>query len=80
MLRSTPDMIGISLKPISPALYAGCAYLHAYCLHMLLQDQQTCSSCVGFAATAALEAAVNVYKQQSWSQLSLSEQDFNFCK
>jgi hypothetical protein len=35
---------------------------------------------VGFAATAAAEAAVNVYKQQNWQQLSLSEQDLSFCK
>jgi hypothetical protein len=35
---------------------------------------------VGFAFTAAAEAAINIYKQQSWSKLSLSEQDASFCK
>lgn len=45
-----------------------------------LQDQQGCTACVGFAATAAIEAAVNVYKQQSWTKLNLSEADFSFCK
>ncbi|WIA13394.1 hypothetical protein OEZ85_006974 [Tetradesmus obliquus] len=44
------------------------------------QDQYTCGACVGFAFTAAAEAAVNVYLQQSWSKLSLSEQDVSFCK
>lgn len=45
-----------------------------------LQDQKGCAACVGFAVTAAAEAAVNVYKQQSWDKLSLSEQDFSFCR
>jgi hypothetical protein len=49
-------------------------------MNWLLQDQGECAACVGFASTAALEASVNVYKQQSWSKISLSEQDFNFCK
>jgi hypothetical protein len=44
------------------------------------QDQLTCSACVGFAVTAAAEAAVNVYRQQSWDRLGLSEQDLNFCR
>ncbi|WIA38177.1 hypothetical protein OEZ86_001528 [Tetradesmus obliquus] len=44
------------------------------------QDQGTCASCVGFAVTAAAEAAINVYKQQSWDKLGLSEQDLSFCK
>ncbi|WIA34729.1 hypothetical protein OEZ86_013039 [Tetradesmus obliquus] len=44
------------------------------------QDQAGCAACVGFAVTAAAEAAVNVYKQQSWDKLSLSEQDLSFCK
>uniref|UniRef100_A0A383VL10 Uncharacterized protein n=1 Tax=Tetradesmus obliquus TaxID=3088 RepID=A0A383VL10_TETOB len=44
------------------------------------QDQGMCASCVGFAVTAAAEAAINVYKQQSWRSLGLSEQDFSFCK
>jgi C1A family cysteine protease len=44
------------------------------------QDQGRCSTCVGFAVTAAAEAAINVYKQQSWDRLDLSEQDFSFCK
>jgi hypothetical protein len=35
---------------------------------------------VGFTITAAAEAAINVYKQQSWDKLGLSEQDFCFCK
>jgi hypothetical protein len=35
---------------------------------------------VGFTVTAAAEAAINVYKQQSWRNLSLSEQDLSFCK
>jgi hypothetical protein len=30
--------------------------------------------------TAAAEAAINVYKQQSWPSTNLSEQDLNFCK
>uniref|UniRef100_A0A383VIM3 Peptidase C1A papain C-terminal domain-containing protein n=1 Tax=Tetradesmus obliquus TaxID=3088 RepID=A0A383VIM3_TETOB len=45
----------------------------------MLQDQGTCSSCVGFAVTAAAEAAVNVFKQQNWNRLSLSEQALSFC-
>ncbi|WIA24130.1 hypothetical protein OEZ85_013725 [Tetradesmus obliquus] len=44
------------------------------------QDQGKCAACVGFAFTAAAEAAVNVYLQQSWSKLNLSEQDVSFCK
>jgi C1A family cysteine protease len=52
--------------------------LHA--LLCLLQDQGECSSCIGFAMTAAAEAALNVYKQQSWQKASLSEQDMSFCK
>lgn len=56
------------------------AYQIAVHHNPLLQNQGDCAACVGFAATAALEAAVNVYKQQSWSKLSLSEQDFNFCE
>jgi hypothetical protein len=39
-----------------------------------------CSSCVGFAFTAAAEAAVNAHLQQSWNRLNLSEQDVSFCK
>jgi hypothetical protein len=46
----------------------------------LLQDQGACAASVSFAVTAAAEAAINVYKQQSWSKLSLSEQEFGFCK
>jgi C1A family cysteine protease len=30
-----------------------------------VQDQGSCSACVGFAVTAAAEAAINSYKQQS---------------
>jgi hypothetical protein len=44
------------------------------------QDEAVCAAVVGFVATAAAEAAINVYLQQSWSRLSLSEQDFSFCK
>jgi C1A family cysteine protease len=40
-----------------------------------LQDQGNCSACVVFAVTAAAEAAVNVYTQQNWNSISLSEQD-----
>jgi C1A family cysteine protease len=49
-------------------------------LLLLLQDQGACSACVGFAVTAAVEAAVNVYKQQNWDKLGLSEQDLSFCR
>jgi hypothetical protein len=45
-----------------------------------VQDQLTCSACVGFVFTAAAEAAVNVHMLQSWDKLSLSEQDISFCK
>jgi C1A family cysteine protease len=44
------------------------------------QDQLACSSCVGFAVTAAAEAAVNIYRQQSWDKLGLSEQDLSICR
>uniref|UniRef100_A0A383W070 Peptidase C1A papain C-terminal domain-containing protein n=1 Tax=Tetradesmus obliquus TaxID=3088 RepID=A0A383W070_TETOB len=44
------------------------------------QNQDRCFACVGFALTAAAEAAINVYKQQSWQKLNLSEQDLSFCK
>jgi hypothetical protein len=44
------------------------------------RDQGKCSACMGFAGTAAAEAAVNVYLQQDWKNLSLSEQDFSFCR
>jgi C1A family cysteine protease len=44
------------------------------------QNQGSCSACVGFAATAAAEAAVNVYRQQQWNSVGLSEQDFSFCR
>lgn len=43
------------------------------------QDQGECSACVGFAATAAAEAAINIYKQQHWSKAALSEQEISFC-
>jgi C1A family cysteine protease len=49
-------------------------------LLLLAQDQGDCSSCVGFAVTAAAEAAINVHMQQSWNRLSLSEQDLSFCR
>lgn len=48
--------------------------------HAAVQKQGDCSACVGFAVTAAAEAAVNVYKQQSWHKLNLSEQVLCFCK
>jgi hypothetical protein len=51
--------------------------LHAMLL--LVQDQGKCAACVGFALTAAAEAAVNVYKQQNWQKTSLSEQYMSFC-
>jgi hypothetical protein len=36
-------------------------WLPASCRIVLLQDQgTTCATCVGFAATAAMEAAINV--------------------
>uniref|UniRef100_A0A383VBJ7 Peptidase C1A papain C-terminal domain-containing protein n=1 Tax=Tetradesmus obliquus TaxID=3088 RepID=A0A383VBJ7_TETOB len=44
------------------------------------QDQLECSACVGFAATAAAEAAINVYLQQNWVNTNLSEQDLSFCR
>jgi hypothetical protein len=47
---------------------------------LLLQDQGKCAACVGFTVTAAAEAAINVFKQQSWQNLGLSEQDLSFCK
>jgi hypothetical protein len=50
------------------------------CCYLLLQNQATCSACVGFVFTAAAEAAVNVHLQQRWNKLSLSEQDVSFCK
>jgi hypothetical protein len=58
-----------------------CTQSQACChLLLLLQDQGSCSACVGFAVTAAAEAAINVYKQQSWNKLGLSEQDLSFCR
>jgi hypothetical protein len=36
--------------------------------------------CVGFAVSAAAEAAINVYKQQSWHKLNILEQDMSFCR
>jgi C1A family cysteine protease len=44
------------------------------------QDQGGCGACVGFAVTAAAEAAINVHLGQSWNMLSLSEQDLSFCR
>jgi hypothetical protein len=44
------------------------------------QDRQSCAACVALAVTAAAEAAVNVYMQQDWNQLNLSEQDLSFCR
>jgi hypothetical protein len=55
--------------------------LLAPCMFVVqVQHQGLCSAYVGFAVTAAAEAAVNVYKQQSWHKLNLSEQDLSFCK
>jgi hypothetical protein len=34
---------------------------------------------VGFAVTAAAEAAINVHLQQDWNRLNLSEQALSFC-
>jgi hypothetical protein len=45
-----------------------------------MQDQGECEACVGFAVTAAAEAAVNVHLGQSWNRLNLSEQDLSFCR
>jgi hypothetical protein len=50
------------------------------CCCCVLQDQGGCSACVGFAVTAAAEAAINTHKQQNWDKLGLSEQDLSFCK
>jgi hypothetical protein len=46
----------------------------------MLQNVRECAAIAAFIATAAAEAAVNVYMNQSWSKLSLSEADFSFCK
>jgi hypothetical protein len=54
---------------------------HSAALHLgILQDQGDCAACTGFSLTAAAEAAVNVFKQQSWLSLSLSEQYISFCR
>jgi hypothetical protein len=45
-----------------------------------MQNQGSCGACVGFTMTAAAEAAINVYKQQQWRILGLSEQDLSFCR
>jgi hypothetical protein len=45
-----------------------------------LQDQGGCEACVGFAVTAAAEAAINVHLGQSWNKLNLSEQDLSFSR
>jgi C1A family cysteine protease len=47
---------------------------------LVVQDQGDCAACVGFAVTAAAEAAINVEKQQNWDKLGLSEQDLSFCR
>lgn len=51
-----------------------------YALISPAQNQGDCAACVRFAVTAAAEAAVNVYKQQSWDKLGLSEADISFCR
>jgi hypothetical protein len=45
-----------------------------------MQDQGSCGACVGFALTAAAEAAVNVHQGSSWSSVELSESDLSFCR
>jgi C1A family cysteine protease len=78
-----PDCFNVLLLVLTPASYSSnntkdtpgrLAFISP------AQDQGKCSACVGFAATAAAEAAVNVYKQQSWAKSSLSEQDLSFCR
>jgi hypothetical protein len=56
-----------------------CQNLILYAL-LCLQDQGNCAACLGFASTAAAEAAINVNRQQNWDKLGLSEQDISFCR
>uniref|UniRef100_A0A383W5T9 Peptidase C1A papain C-terminal domain-containing protein n=1 Tax=Tetradesmus obliquus TaxID=3088 RepID=A0A383W5T9_TETOB len=80
---ASPECIDVLLLTLTPAAYSsnntkdtpgGQAFISP------AKSQGICSACVGFAITAAAEAAINVYKQQSWDKLSLSEQDLSFCK
>jgi C1A family cysteine protease len=78
-----PECEEILLMLLMPASYSSNNTLNTPSQHAYIspaQDQGSCSSCVGFAVTAAAEAAVNVYQQQAWQMLNLSEQDLSFCK
>jgi C1A family cysteine protease len=70
-----------SIAVLWQAVHASCI---AYGLPSLqcsaLQDQNSCGACVGFAVTAAAEAAINVHLGQNWNRLNLSEQDLSFCR
>lgn len=78
----TPECFERLLMGVLPAAYSSNSSRDTggYNFISPAQDQRGCSACVGFAATAAIEAAINVYKQQSWPKLNLSEADFTFCK
>lgn len=70
------------LMAVLPAAYSSnsSADTGGYAYISPAQDQGDCAACTGFALTAAAEAAVNVYKQQSWPLVSVSEQYISFCR
>uniref|UniRef100_A0A383V630 Peptidase C1A papain C-terminal domain-containing protein n=1 Tax=Tetradesmus obliquus TaxID=3088 RepID=A0A383V630_TETOB len=77
------DCIDVLLLSLTPAAYSSNNTADTpggLALISPAQKQGDCAACVGFAVTAAAEAANNVYKQQSWQKLNLSEQDLCFCK
>jgi hypothetical protein len=53
---------------------------YCVCVVVALQNQGAYGACVGFAVTAAAEAAINVHLGQNWNRLSLSEQSLSFCR
>lgn len=78
-----PECVDVLLLALTPAEYSSndtADTPEGNALISPAQDQGGCYACAGFAGTAAAEAAVNAYLQQDWQQLSLSEQDFSFCR
>ncbi|WIA18232.1 hypothetical protein OEZ85_009701 [Tetradesmus obliquus] len=78
-----PECVDVLLLALTPSSYSSNETRDTFGWRPYIspaQDQGRCSSCVGFAVTAAAEAAINVHRQQSRRSFNLSEQDLSFCK
>ncbi|KAF8060353.1 Wscd1 [Scenedesmus sp. PABB004] len=74
------DVLLLTLLPPAYSSNATSDTLGGHAFISPAQNQGSCGSCVGFALTAAGEAAVNAHMLQDWPALGLSEQDASFCR